>query len=149
MKKTVVFLISFLMTGTSLFSQNSPFTDNGDGTMSDKRTGLIWLKNANSAGKAVPWAEAMSVAKECRHGGHSDWRLPTKSEFLELTKGLERKKNWKPAFTNAGFTNIMGTYWSSTIGPLGNFATCAYLSMGGLMPTDKKYPEYVWLVRKP
>ena len=38
---------------------NPRFTDNGDGTVTDNLTGLIWLKNANCFGTRT-WATALS-----------------------------------------------------------------------------------------
>ena len=38
------------------------FTDNGDGTVLDNLTGLLWLKNANCFGRPRTWQEALDAA---------------------------------------------------------------------------------------
>jgi len=51
--------------GTTTGAYNTPawtgvrFTDNGDGTVTDNLTALIWLKNADCFGTRV-WADALS-----------------------------------------------------------------------------------------
>jgi len=72
---------------------SSPFTDNEDGTVTDNRTGLIWLKDTRCLGSAT-WTEARENADKLRSGqcGLSDgslideWRLPTIAEFLKLVR---------------------------------------------------------------
>lgn len=72
------------------------FSDNGDGTVTDPRNGLIWKRcsegatwsgtSCNIAGIKMSWFEAMQSAKESRFLGKSDWRVPTFEE-LELVTG--------------------------------------------------------------
>ena len=57
------------------------FIDNFDGTVTDRLTGLEWMKNA---GAAKPWAEAFDYVKSLTTGGHSDWRLPNAVELQSL-----------------------------------------------------------------
>ena len=67
------------------------FTDNEDGTVKDKFTGLIWLKNANCFG-AITWSEALAscnslAAGQCGLSDGSvpgDWRLPNVRELHSL-----------------------------------------------------------------
>jgi len=61
---------------------NAPsYRDNGDGTVSDLVTGLMWVK---ARGAKVTWEEAAAGASACRAGGHSDWRVPTIKELYSL-----------------------------------------------------------------
>jgi quinol monooxygenase YgiN len=96
------------------------FTDNGDGTVTDHLTGLIWLKDANRFGE-VTWEQALIIAKNLAsgHSGLSDgsqrgqWRLPNINE-LESLLHLDNASG--PALP-AGhpFTNVhAANYWSST-----------------------------------
>jgi len=67
------------------------FTDNGDGTVTDNLTGLIWLKNANCDGgknweNALTWCNALASGSCGLSDGSSvgDWRLPNINEFSSL-----------------------------------------------------------------
>ncbi|MEI7851422.1 MAG: DUF1566 domain-containing protein, partial [Kiritimatiellales bacterium] len=57
------------------------YKDNGDGTVSDLNTGLIWVK---ARGEKISWDAAVAGAKACRTGGYDDWRLPTIKELYSL-----------------------------------------------------------------
>ncbi len=59
------------------------YRDNGDGTVSDLNTGLMWVKTPDLARKAT-YAQAVAGAATCRVGGHDDWRLPTIKELYSL-----------------------------------------------------------------
>ncbi|MDM8558300.1 DUF1566 domain-containing protein [Candidatus Parabeggiatoa sp. HSG14] len=104
------------------------YIDNGNGTVTDYRTGLIWLKNANCFGRKN-WETAMQLAAKLAHGqcGLSDgskpgdWRLPTKEEWKAMID--TRYKN--PVLSNAAgtdkwkegdaFSSVQtNVYWSST-----------------------------------
>ncbi len=102
------------------------FTDNGDGTIRDERTGLIWLKNADCFGRNS-WHEAKtSVAGlnsgECGLSDSSvegDWRLPAKEELQRV--GTDPPTIWLMfgplvPWTMPGepFVNMPLFCWSST-----------------------------------
>lgn len=57
------------------------YVDNGDGTVSDQVTGLMWTKDP---GAKKTYEEAVTDAATCRVGGHSDWRLPTIKQLYSL-----------------------------------------------------------------
>ncbi len=60
---------------------NAPsYTDNGDGTVTDNVTGLIWQKDFSLMG----YDEAMEAAKSLNLGGRTDWRLPSIKEAYSL-----------------------------------------------------------------
>jgi hypothetical protein len=66
------------------------FVDNGDGTITDRATGLMWQRSGSS--KAVSWRSAKLYVDELngtQFAGHSDWRLPTIEELASL---VEREK---------------------------------------------------------
>jgi len=68
------------------------FIDNGDGTVTDNLTGLIWLKKASCLG-ALDWSEAKSTVAglesgECELSDGSvpgDWRMPTFNELSGIS----------------------------------------------------------------
>lgn len=64
------------------YAGNAPsFKDNGDGTVSDRVTGLMWTQDP---GSKVSYRQAVSGAAACRVGGHDDWRLPSIKELYSL-----------------------------------------------------------------
>ncbi|VGO19983.1 Lcl C-terminal domain-containing protein [Pontiella sulfatireligans] len=64
------------------YSANAPaYKDNGNGTVSDLVTGLMWTQDP---GAKKTFDEAVSGASKCKVGGHSDWRLPTIKELYSL-----------------------------------------------------------------
>ncbi len=57
------------------------YRNNGDGTVSDLNTGLMWVK---ARGQKMSWDNAVAGAAACRVGGYSDWRMPTIKELYSL-----------------------------------------------------------------
>ena len=57
------------------------YKDNGDGTVSDLVTGLMWTQDP---GEKKTFDEAVADASKCRVGKHTDWRLPTIKELYSL-----------------------------------------------------------------
>jgi len=85
----------------------SVFTDNGDDTITDRITGLMWLKEA-SAGvmtwdAALTYCETLTFPSE---NGYSDWRLPDINELLTLS---DHSKNSLHEFFSGS-----ASHWSST-----------------------------------
>ncbi len=58
------------------------YLNNGDGTVTDLVTGLMWQQNA--ADEKMSWDEAMAGADTCSTGGYADWRLPDIKELYSL-----------------------------------------------------------------
>lgn len=56
--------------------------DNGNGTVSDPRTGLMWAAKDN--GSDIEWADAKAYCESYRVGGYTDWRMPTQNELAGL-----------------------------------------------------------------
>ncbi len=74
--------------GAAFFGQNANYTgnginyvDNGDETITDMVTGLMWQKNA---GNKMTYDQAVSGAESFELGGYSDWRLPSIKELYSL-----------------------------------------------------------------
>ncbi len=67
------------------FTRNAPsYTDNGDGTVSDNVTGLMWQQDP---GTKLTWPEAierLAQMNETEFAGYSDWRIPTIKELFSL-----------------------------------------------------------------
>ena len=56
--------------------------DNGDGTITDNSTGLIWVQADN--GDGVIWEDALVHAENLVCAGHDDWRLPNAKELQSI-----------------------------------------------------------------
>ena len=57
------------------------FRDNGDGTISDLGTGLMWV---GAQGDKVSWKDAVAGATSFELAGRDDWRLPSIKELYSL-----------------------------------------------------------------
>ncbi|MEW6355416.1 MAG: DUF1566 domain-containing protein [Planctomycetota bacterium] len=58
------------------------FADNGDGSITDRATGLMWTKA--DSGKAMNWEQALRYAEDLSLAGHDDWRLPNVKELQSI-----------------------------------------------------------------
>lgn len=111
------------------YTINPPsLTDNGDGTITDNVTGLMWQKT--DAGEST-WASAVTNASTQSTGGYTDWRLPTPAELFSIFN-----HNNNPAFDQTKFpnTNSADYWWTSDI--YGTDATHVWCTNagGGLGP---------------
>ena len=110
------------------------FTDHGDGTITDKLTGLMWTQDAKITCIAIPipsWQDALDYVAGMNSGantnfGYTDWRLPNILEMFSLShQGEHYTGTWleSQGFTNVG--NFASTYWTSTT--LANYTDRAWL----------------------
>ena len=74
---------------------DSVYTDHGNGTVTDTRTGLMWkqcaegLSGAHCATgtlTALTWVNALALAEGTSFAGYSDWRLPNIRELFSLVE---------------------------------------------------------------
>jgi hypothetical protein len=130
------------------------FTDNGDGTVTDNLTGLIWLRNADCFW-IRNWTDALSDVNGLADGScglsdgsaAGDWRVPNVRELQSLVDFDE----WLPPLPEGRpfFAEQSAHYWSSTtrlIDPTNGW----YVHFGvGYVGGLNKYNAYlhVWPVR--
>jgi uncharacterized caspase-like protein len=110
-------------------SFDNDFVDNGDGTITDRTTGLMWQKNGSSSSRKRK--RALSYVKKLnkdQFAKYSDWRLPTVEELASLLK----KDKTNGMHTDALFGTKQTQCWSSDEAPVRHSAT-------------RRYPE-VWVV---
>ena len=109
------------------------FVDNGDETITDTQTGLMWEKKTTAVGSGASendirdvdnrytWEYAMNdwldrlkgrliaFANDGAFARHSDWRIPTMEELNTI---LDPQA---PGRINGAFgANVPGTYWTSS-----------------------------------
>jgi hypothetical protein len=148
------------------------FVDNGDGTITDKLTQLVWekkdsldgvanLSNRHDADNAYLWSAGASGAdgtaftdflanlNSTGFAGQHDWRLPTLFE-LQSTVATD-------AFPSASYPSVVDPlflptqadfYWSSSTyqgGP--GLAWTVYFNAAVTAPRAKTFPNYVRAVR--
>jgi hypothetical protein len=138
------------------------FTDNGDGTVTDNLTGLIWLKDAYCAGDKT-WAAALTFCNTLASGscdlsdGSSvgEWRLPNIRDLTSLihygfSPTLPNTAGTGPWTDGDPFTNVqVYWYWSSTssVDSPPNNAWHVNMASGDVLPADKGNGLPVWAVR--
>ena len=128
---------------------NPRFVDNGDQTVSDKLTGLIWSKDANPAAGTKTWQQALDYIKTLNsqsYQGHNDWRLPNINELKSLiNQGQSSSATW---LNTQGVTNVQSdVYWSgSTNAGYTNLDWVVSMHDGVVGSYAKTGAYYVWPV---
>ena len=109
------------------------YTDNGDGTITDNDTGLVWEKlsmdgSVHDVSNTYTWDDAFSVhvamLNSTNFAGHTDWRLPNIKELESITNYQNVAPAVSPAFNKncrsgctvltCSCTTSSSGYWSST-----------------------------------
>lgn len=109
--------------GITETSPAANFTDNGDGTVTDTTTGLMWsrcsigqtwsVENSNCTGNAtaMTWQEALQVTYGYEFATRNDWRLPNIKELITITE----KACVRPSINETIFPQTTSDdYWTST-----------------------------------
>ncbi len=128
------------LVATSTFGQDSDYTrnppsytDNGNGTITDNVTGLIWQKVDSGE---MTWENAIAGAAGLAVGGYTDWRLPTAQEAFCI---LNHDRN--PALDSTYFVNNVGGtpayFWTSDLFYGDNTKAWATNTGGGVGPHPK------------
>jgi Protein of unknown function (DUF1566) len=148
---------------TAAYPPSAPterFQDHADGTVTDKRSQLMWLRCAAgqrwSAGrcsgtaKAMNWPDAQAIAAETNKQGsffYADWRLP---KVHELAMIAERQCS-NPRINLVVFPDTpAASFWSASARPADRSEAGA-LALGfgaeGVSYEDKTELHFVRLVR--
>lgn len=124
--------------GNTNYGKNN-FTNNGDGTISDNATGLMWMQD--DGGKGMNWQDALNYAENKDFAGYTDWRLPDTKELESIVDYTRSPKTTSSAAIDPLFncTKIINEaskddypfYWSSTThASMMGGAAAAYISFG-------------------
>jgi hypothetical protein len=135
---------------------NPRFADNGDGTVTDNLTGLIWLKDRDCMG-TEPWGDALTQVGNLNSGmdfgcdgyaagAFSDWRLPNINELRSLVDRGHTSPSLPPGHPFVGDRSY--DYWSSTTyahNP--GFAWRVVMATGPVDYANKTAELDIWPVR--
>jgi hypothetical protein len=76
----VILCLTFLSAGAA--GADDRFVDNGDGTVTDSKTGLMWAKTDSSGD--ISWHDAKLYCEYIILSDYTDWRMPTIEELETL-----------------------------------------------------------------
>ena len=120
------------------------YVDNGNGTITDDATGLMWMQTDNGTG--ILWEKALSYAEGFEYAGYTDWRLPNAKELQSIvdytrSPATTNSAAIDPLFNCTKITNEAGDadypfYWSGTTfcsQTTADGKSAAYLSFGKAM----------------
>ncbi|NQT58991.1 MAG: DUF1566 domain-containing protein [Bacteroidetes bacterium] len=103
------------------------FVNNGDGTVTDLLTGLMWQgapPYSTYSSNGYEWTYAVDpYVNNCSLGGYTDWHLPNVNELMSMVHAGE---NGPAAWLNSidGFSGIRSDdYWTATLGYSDGFAS--------------------------
>jgi len=127
--------------GNSEYGIND-FVDNGDNTITDNATNLMWTQNDN--GEGLNWVDALMWVNEkniANYLGYSDWRLPNVKELQSIidysrAPAITSSASIDPLFNCTSIVDEGGLenypfYWSSTTHEnMTNGGSAAYLCFG-------------------
>jgi formylglycine-generating enzyme required for sulfatase activity len=100
------------------------FTNNGNATITDNNTGLIWQK---TDGGEMTFEKAITYCDTLTLGGFTDWRLPTAIELFSI----HFFESNKPALNTTYFTSTPAEYWWSSEKQAGDASVIWLTNAGG------------------
>ena len=146
--KRIYIVIVVLAFFSGLQVMAGDFTDNGDGTITDNVTGLMWQKEDDNISRT--WESSIMYCEGLSLSNYSDWRLPNPKEL----KSIVDYTTYSPAIDLTYFPNTIilfpngWFYWSSTT--LVNFTSDAWYveyASGFVGSEPKSSSGYVRCVR--
>ena len=79
---TSLVILSLSFPAISFSAESGRFLDNGNGTVTDSKTGLMWAAGDN--GEDIDFEDALRYCESFSAAGFSDWRLPDIEELKNL-----------------------------------------------------------------
>jgi len=86
------------------------YTDNGDMTVTDGVTQLMWQENIDTS---TTQADAATYCSNLTLAGHKDWRLPSLPELLSIVDYSRSSPSIDPTYFPK--TPASGHFWTSTL----------------------------------
>ncbi len=138
---------------SGLYTPTWEFTENTNGTVTHKKTNLIWKRCAegqtwaaatcSGTAQKSTWAEATALTTT--FAGSSDWRLPNANELLTIVEWSQAKATFNPTIFPATPADFFWTA-SAAAGSGGN-GWYVYFDSGDDSIVPKNFNYYVRLVR--
>ena len=129
---------------------SAALVDNGDGTVTDTATCLMWQQatmdlNNDGTPDEMTWEQALDESEHLILAGYSDWRLPDYNEFVSIVD----YSRYHPAIDTTVFPDTVSSdYWSSTTNADYAYgAWCVNFYHGDDGSYDKSGSNYVRAVR--
>jgi hypothetical protein len=94
------------------------FVDNGNGTISDRATGLMWMQDDSV--KTFDWDGTLGYCEDLNAAGYDDWRLPNAKELHSIVDYTRAPDAQNPAQVSAAINPIFNItsddsfFWTST-----------------------------------
>lgn len=129
---------------------NDRFTDNGDGTITDKQLKVIWIKDPSvipELQKAMNFDAAKSACEKLQYAGfNSGWRMPTVEELRSIVDYTRSDPAWDINVFGGKYDNW---YWTSTpcAWNLTGAAWCVHSDVGSVDCNFRSSDFYVRPVR--
>ena len=138
-----------LIAAVGAYADNATrFQDNGDGTVTDHLTGLMWQQADD--GEKRKWSWAKAYCRDLELGGYDDWYLPSIAELVSIMDYSKVDMSLTEPAIDPVFDCSPGAFWTGTVYAPYPKGQAWYMNfVDGLLKRDyKKYPHCVRCVRQ-
>ena len=110
---TVMILLTLLLIGDAAIAER--YVDNGDGTVTDILTGLMWQQGVGD--KSTSHDEVFDYCNTLPLAGHDDWRIPRIDELQTIIDYSRYDPSLDPVFDDSPIVPFdpKDEYWSDTL----------------------------------
>lgn len=139
---------SELWKGASITNIDNMYVNNEDGTVSDLKTGLMWMRSYDIRENVLEVKQYAEQLNQKKFAGYDDWRIPTLDELASLVEPKPSGKldSGRQSYMDPIFDlkNYCWYLWSADRGSDGNFMANIGEKAGGIaVPGDHYQSEGV------
>lgn len=119
--------------GPAGYGEND-YVDNGDGTITDQATGLMWMQSDSAV--QTNWLQALDYSENLEFAGYTDWRLPNAKELQSIVDYTRAPAALDPKAIGPAIDPIFQVsdteswYWTSTTHLDGGGSRAVYVCFG-------------------
>lgn len=137
----IIFVLPLLLWHTVALSEAAILKDNGNGTVTDSATNLMWQQGESSL---ISGSNAAGTCTSLGLAGYSGWRLPSLTELLSIVN-----TSFSPTIDKTYFPNATANkYWTADLDPaISGNAMCVGFGSGHAVSTSLSETWYVRCVR--